>query len=191
MVKNLHEIRIGISSSHGTGKTTLSNSLSKVLRQPILTSDLKIYWERWGITDFNVLTREKRTEYQWKLLECYMADRMKHLKSNNGFISDRTPYDFWGYTDVSSSMKRIHKFLFWNLVKSSARLHRFDYVVFLKPEFPMVNEKNRGELSVQKQVAESVKRCLFGLFDKKRIIQVSGSNEDRVLQILTFINKNK
>lgn len=185
---NIIEYRIGVCSSHGTGKTTLVNDLASALQIPVLRSDLKKYWEEWGVTDFTRLPSQVRSVFQFLLLERFSNDRAEQIKINNSFVADRTPFDFWGYTQVESDMSVEQKESFRQHIMTSLLIHNFSHIVFIPPEFDMVNETNRGSIYTQKAVADATKDLLFRTFPVDQIVIVSGNPEVRVNQVLQFLD---
>lgn len=90
-------IRIAFAGPGGSGKTTLAEKTSDLVRRPLLSSAMRSVMVDKKLSNLNDLTIEERSDIQ----ELGLAKHKKneHLATiiNRGFVSDRTALDFYCY----------------------------------------------------------------------------------------------
>ena len=87
-------MRITISGSAGTGKTTLGKELSLKLNVPLIEEGVREYLEEKNITNFRSMSPRDTMDMQWEILNRKIE---KENKLNN-FVADRCVADNVAYT---------------------------------------------------------------------------------------------
>lgn len=89
-------LRIAITGTHGTGKTTLAQTLSIRTGLPLIAEQARLVAAEMGLMKCNQLLRNPRLAktFQWEILERQIAEQMKYP---SGFIADRSALDSIAY----------------------------------------------------------------------------------------------
>jgi nicotinamide riboside kinase len=179
-------MKLTISGAQSTGKTTLINALFDLpeiknrfqLRNEVTRNVLR---DKFGLGSLDI--NEKGTD-NTQLMIC-SQHLINYVASNTDTIFDRSALDGLVYTTylynhgkVNQNTLRIAESLFENL--------KYDMIFYVKPEIPLVDDGERS-------VAVDFYNEIVSLFEeyikvyKLHMIFVSGTVDDRVKQVLSFI----
>lgn len=125
-------MRIAITGTHGTGKTTLAQTLSARTGLPLIAEQARLVAAEMGLTDCGPLLRspELAKAFQWKILEYQIAEQIMHPK---GFVADRSTLDsiaYWQLYLGDNFKGESNRYFF------KARLHAWrnlDLLVYIPP----------------------------------------------------------
>jgi deoxyadenosine/deoxycytidine kinase len=176
--------KIGFCGSHGTGKSTLLQAISKDFDIPVLDNTIRTYYKDIGIDDFEKLPANIRTQCQLNLLLNQI--QREDGEGKNGFITDRSVLDYIGYTTVSSDMSGGIKGIYEQLIK--ARLQNYTHFIYIPVEFEAQKEHLRADPKSQNLVAETIEGYIQKWLAKDKYIIVRGSVEERLGQIYKYIS---
>jgi deoxyadenosine/deoxycytidine kinase len=177
--------KIAFCGSHGTGKTTLLESIANEFQLPIIDKTLRTYWKDIGVDDFEKLPANIRTQCQLNLLLNQINREDSEGKS--GFITDRSVLDYIGYTAVSSDMDGALLGLYQQLIK--ARLQNYTHFIYTPVEFEAKKEHLRADPALQNVVAETIEKYLDLWMETGSYLIVRGSVDERLEQIRAFLSK--
>jgi deoxyadenosine/deoxycytidine kinase len=175
--------KIAFCGSHGTGKSTLLQSIAKDFDIPILDNTIRSYYKNIGVDDFDKLPANIRTQCQLNLLLNQI--QREDSEGQDGFITDRSVLDYIGYTAVSSDMSGGIRGVYEQLIKS--RLQNYTHFVYIPVEFEAQKEHLRANPSSQKIVAEAIEGYIQKWLEKDKYIVVRGTVEERLAQIHKYL----
>jgi deoxyadenosine/deoxycytidine kinase len=175
--------KIALCGSHGTGKSTLLQGISKDLDIPVLDNTIRTFYKNIGIDDFDKLPANIRTQCQLNLL-LNQIDR-EDSEGKNGFITDRSVLDYIGYMSVSSDMSGGVRGIYEQLIK--ARLQNYTHFIYIPVEFEATKEHLRADPRSQNVVAEAIEGYLQQWLNKDQYVVVRGAVEERLEQINKYI----
>jgi len=181
-------LRIGITGSHGTGKTTLSKELSKVLGLPQLPEVSRGLKEE----GFEILTEgsEPNTRSQFAIIGMQLYTEQKL----DNFVSDRTLIDCYAYTRYFTDLD-------WGSYKNYSSLHDFvlrysadfyDYIFYVPIEFTLTTDGLRSaNVKIQKDIDDIIFLSLSFLSNEirygKEYYTLTGSVEERLAYAIEII----
>lgn len=127
MPRRSTSLRIALSGSAGTGKTTLARRLASDLSLPYVPEGMRVRIER-GL-DLHALGPEQLQGLVLELWEeqCQLEDQAE--RSSGGFVSDRSPIDFFAFWLLYRCGPRAHTESFHREV--GERAARLDRIVVL------------------------------------------------------------
>jgi len=174
-------LKIAITGTHGTGKTTLVNELKK---HPLLNNfffDINV--TRWVHSLGFKINEETSGVGQ----EINMLKRVANLNSFNHYIADRSIFDVLAYTNygfVHGSVSE-DEFLYQrDLVK--ANKHKYNLLFLLKPEFSIKDDGVRAVDPAYQEKIQVIIENYIDLFSVK-VIELSGTVEERKSIMLRHI----
>lgn len=176
-------LKIAISGSHGTGKTTLLNRLNRrydINMIPEITRKL-------GDRGFEI-GKDGNNALQLALCAKYT----EHIEGNDEFVMDRCPIDSYAYTwinykDGKDISDHVESFVMEHTAKYT---RRFDVVAYCPIEFELEDDGVRPqEERFQERVADQILRLLKKLSEKGHIdlIELSGSVREREFQLTDYL----
>ena len=170
-------LKIGVCGAHGTGKTTLANSICKSFGIPIITNLMRSFWQEHGVIDFEKLPKDVRTIFQKEsLLRQIKAEDDSEL----GFITDRTALDQLGYTKLSSNMQGVEFKLYEQLCKE--RLQNYSHLIYLPIEFDVQSELLRANIETR-DILDKIMKHYLDLWMPNKYTVISGDFERRLTQV--------
>jgi deoxyadenosine/deoxycytidine kinase len=178
--------KIAFCGSHGTGKTTLLQTISQELHLPIIDKTIRTYWKSIGVDDFEKLPADVRTQCQLNLL-LNQIER-EDTEGKDGFITDRSVLDYIGYTAVSSDMKGAMRGIYEQLIRE--RLSNYTHFIYLPVEFEAKKEHLRADPSNQVAVAQAMEHYISQWMSKDSYVVARGSVEERLAQIHEFLKSS-
>ncbi|MFB6225260.1 MAG: AAA family ATPase [Candidatus Paceibacteria bacterium] len=176
MAKNLV-----LCGSHGTGKSTLVDALSKMYEIAPVQHVARSYWDEIGVYRFEYLPPSIRSITQKDLLLRQIAREDELM--DQGFITERSVLDVLAYTYVSSDMRDSDWHLFEQLVKE--RVKYYTYVIYTPIEFQVNPQHNRASSALQQDIADIIERYL----EQWHIphLRVTGNVRERIGQIEDYL----
>lgn len=166
-------MKIALCGSHGVGKTTLANLLSKKFSLPIL-NDIVVDAHKLGF----VINENTPMETQMWLV----GKQLEQEKINQNFIADKCIFDYYVYAkaldmdgDMTSAIKKV-----------ALQTANYDYIFYIKPEFPIVDD---GLRSTNIDFQSGVDKVYENFLKESQIdfVYLSGSVEERMKRILEII----
>jgi nicotinamide riboside kinase len=164
-------MKIAITGSHGTGKTTLANAVSEILSLPLIDETARqiINTIPKNIDYRDGLSSDQRYLMQKTILQLQYFQ--ESLFSN--FVSDRASFDIKVYTELLTGQKIITEY------------NRYDLVVYVPIEFELKDDGVRFvDLEFQKQISQKMKDLIHKEIPKGKVLEVQGSVSQRLNQII-------
>lgn len=180
----MKDVRIGITGTHCSGKTTLTNDLCVRLGLPHITEVAAAF------------TEAQRQHYmtQYKILD----RQISREKESYSFVSDRTVFDNMAYLSFYfgkhatedkipfSHLKAIMD-LALHRITEHLILHPYSLIAFVDEYFPLEDNGDRNlDPDCQGSIFDYLSRTVFDQCKTYQIpvISISGSTEDRITQIM-------
>lgn len=163
--------RTAIVGTHGVGKTTIHEALKEHLPHNFIKEQATQITKDWGKTVPEILQDEKLyEEFQLEILR-----RQKDLEKPP-FVADRSQMDTLAYATDE----------FAERVKSLISMD-YDGLIYVPIEFnPEMGENRVDDLEYRAEVDRKMKKLVEG--SGVPFIEVRGSIEDRVNQVIDFIS---
>lgn len=188
--------RIVFIGSHGTGKTTLANELSKVLGMPVVESvaretakNIKLLENEGVIETNNIPVATLKNAYQ--KVFCSMAhwDFMRWTKADMPCIMTRCPLDTIAYAMADNNITYDTTAECLKVLQDDAEflqaLQR-SLFIYIPIEFGIENDGVRPtDVAFQKTVDEHMRQLIY-TFDIAPLV-VTGTVEERLESVLKFI----
>lgn len=170
-------MKICFTGSHGSGKSTLCNELTKDLPKVNYIKEIaREEIKRIGKLPYN-MDKNERFEFQKRLLELQLIAESKHPT----FISDRGIMDILSY---SYDLPQYNYLL--DIVKQSNVATRYSLVFYIPIEFPLQGDSERsGDVGYQKHIDNNLLKILYEL--KVPSIPITGTVEQRKQKVLDTI----
>ena len=180
-------MKIGITGSHGVGKTTLAKVASTRLRLPLIPEIVRKVTEE----GFAVLTEDSETNVNSQL--AMFGYQMVEEQRLDSFISDRILLDYYIYT-----RELVEQSLPYVFLESMKQLtydycaYEYDFIFYIPIEFSLDGDGFRAvDIEQQKKMDDRISLAL-GEISKDygtKIFTVEGSVEDRLEGILNKIKE--
>lgn len=175
-------MRIGLCGSMSVGKTTLVNELSKLPE----FKDYKFATERSKyLRDLGI---PLNTDSTLKGQTIFLAERCSELINEN-IITDRTVLDVIAFTSCANSISTTDKDAFEEY--ASNFINEYDWIFYVSPSgVPIEDNGVRTVDSNYRELIDNMIKYLYSFhLDKiNNFGIISGSNEDRVKQIKSYLN---
>jgi len=172
-------MRIGITGTMSVGKTTLVKALSKLPQ----FKDYHIATERSEyLRDLGIPLNTNSTVLGQLI---FTAERATELIHDN-IITDRTIWDVCAFTSSSNNINSTDKSILTNNI--SLLRDKYDYVFYINPDGIDLeyNGVRETDINFRKEVDYLI--CgLLALNKPKNILTISGTTEERISQILSYI----
>lgn len=177
-------MKIGITGTHSTGKTTLLHALrSESLFEGFEVCDEVTRWVKQLGVDIN----ENGTDVSQDLV---MMKHVYNLYMFDDMLTDRTSLDGLVYTRAlhargvvsDKCLRRTHSVF-------AKTIDEYDFLFYIVPEFEIADD---GVRSTDKEWQEAIRLIFDETIDhyKLPVISISGSVRQRVEQVLFHINKS-
>jgi len=173
--------RIGICGTMSVGKTSLVNSLKKLeqFKDYTFATERSQHLMSLGIP--------LNTDSTLKGQTIFLAERCSELMHEN-IITDRTIIDVMAFTSQSKSIKQSDKDLFETY--ASNFISEYDYIFYISPEGIPI--EFNGIRETNEQYRDLINSTIVNLIKKhdhkiNKLGILSGSTEERILQLLHFI----
>ncbi len=158
-------IKIGISGSHRSGKTTLATALSKEIEIPLLKTSSSSVFKQHGLHPAQSLDFKTRLWIQHRIIEA----AIKVWRQPN-FVTDRTPIDFMAYTlaDIQGATDVNFAELEAYLTYCFEVTHQFfTKIIILQPAIPLIYEE--GKAALNRAYMEHLNSLIQGLCHDERL----------------------
>ena len=170
-------MKIGLCGTQSVGKTTLVNALKE---------DYNFSTER--SQHLMSLGIPLNTDSTLKGQTVFLAERCGELMHDN-IITDRTIFDVMSFTINAKSIPHHDKELFETY--AAQFIGEYDYIFYISPQG--IDIEDNGVREVDEQYRDlidfTIKNLIFRYTHKSKIVkQLSGSTEERVLQIIHFLS---
>ena len=174
-------MKIGLCGTMSVGKTTLVKSLKQIkqFRDYTFRTERSKYLNSLGIP--------LNTDSTLKGQTIFLAERCAELMQEN-IITDRTIIDVMAFTNSASSINILDKEKFESY--ASEFIPEYDYIFYISPEGLPI--ENNGVRETNEHYRDIIDFSIVHLSKKyshkiKNIHTISGSTEERISQILHFI----
>jgi len=174
-------MKIGLCGTMSVGKTTLVNALKQV-------EQFKDYTFRTERSKYlNSLGIPLNTDSTLKGQTIFLAERCAELMQEN-IITDRTILDVMAFTNSASSINTLDKEKFEDY--ASEFISEYDYIFYISPEgLPIEDNGVRETDASYRDIIDFSIQHLSKRYSHriKNIYTISGTTEERISQILQFI----
>lgn len=140
-------IKIGLSGSHRTGKTTLALGIAQKKNIAFIKTDTHAVFKQQGLHPAAPMDFNTRLEIQHQVLEA--AVQAWQVETND-FITDRTPLDFIAYTlaDIQGTTAVDFSAVTTYITRCFEVTNQFfNLLVVLQPAIPLVDEPGKAALN--------------------------------------------
>jgi hypothetical protein len=140
-------IKIGLSGSHRTGKTTLALAIAQKKHIAFIKTDTHAVFKQQGLHPAAPMDFNTRLEIQHQVLAA--AVQAWQVETND-FITDRTPLDFIAYTlaDIQGTTAVDFAALTTYITRCFEVTNQFfNLLVVLQPAIPLVDEPGKAALN--------------------------------------------
>ena len=180
-------MRIAVSGTHFSGKTTLISSVSDKLR------DYQIFEEPYHLLeeDGYAFSDPPSIEDFEKQLEC----SIELIKSSpKNAIFDRSPFDFLAYALVIAEENHDHCDMETWQTQIEEIISHIDMLVFVPIEYPdsiklPKSEDRELRYSIDEKIKELILEDSLGCLGDIAILEVSGTLQKRTDMVLNFLEK--
>lgn len=175
-------MRIGLTGTMSCGKTTLVNELSKLpeFKNYTFSTERSKYLRDLGIP--------LNTDSTLKGQTIFLAERCSELIVEN-IITDRTIIDVISFTLNASSIESPNKLSFEYY--ASRFIEEYDWIFYVSPAGVSIEDNNvrTTDADYRSQIDQTIKYLCSCHLDKiKNFGIISGSTEDRLKQIKSYLN---
>ena len=180
-------MKISVSGVQSTGKTTLIQELIKL----DVFKDYHVHESptRTLYKEYDIKFDTGNTDIQLSTL----ALQLYHLNQYDNAIFDRTVIDNLAYYLYhkhrhNSNMTKESEYFMYKM--SHLFMSRIDLILMLNPEFPIIIDGVRNTDDHQRlEVMNILKTVVLREYNYGEILYLSGSIDDRVKQVLTYIEE--
>ncbi len=180
-------MRIGITGSQGTGKSTLAASLARILDLPLIKEQAREAANELGIEFLSTLKDQPELGKKFQTA-CLVCQLQAEAAYPNGFVSDRTTIDnaaYWLKWHAHQWPSEENNRYFTTAI-NHAKKH-YDLIVYVPPEIHPVDDGFRStDRGYQLEIDTYIKAFLC-LADPKSWVTATGSVEERVNQVAQMI----
>ncbi len=183
-------MKIAFTGTHSTGKTTLLNELRKEEK----FKDYKFFT---NVTrDISAMGLPINENGTFNTQKTIMNQIAVNTLLNKDFIADRSVIDVLAYSMYHYQNDEEFTYENVELLEDiyNKVINEYDYLIYLKPHIKLEDDGARSmDLEYQKTIDENIKFLLDKIrkYDRRiKIIEVSGTVEERLNQIIQRISKD-
>lgn len=174
-------MKIGITWTHGTWKSTLLEKIDNVNKIPEIAREIV---EKENL-DLNNMSLKDKWKFQIRLLK---EQIIRENKIWNNFVSDRTYIDLLAYTRQLEHINKntiLFVKILENLVKKTNKI--YDYIFYIPIEFQLEIDGLRHEnLNFQKKIDKEIINIFIEFWIKH--ITLKGNVEERLKKYNNILN---
>lgn len=173
-------MKIALTGSHGTGKTTLARALAEKLCLPLITDRARSAAKKAEVNHAGELRRDR---FKATYFQCLVLINQLFAEMNEDFVSDRSTLDFLAYWQAYGLPKN-------TAYQSLCLANRYDLLVYVPVFFPPESD---GFRDTDSDFQREVDRRILELLSLVTwpVITVSGSVEERVQMVINWLNGRK
>jgi predicted ATPase len=188
-------LRIVLTGAHGTGKTTLVRALSSYLKTrgkhvAITPESPRLLCEQSGSPDFFRRANNNVSKQLLILIHHLHQEQLalRHQTPKEYAIFDRGLLDHWAYTVVlHRDVLQAHGVYELLLKTVIEHISHYELLIYVPIEFPPLDDGTReSDGAFQRQIDREIQSVLS--MNSLRFTEVSGSVDERVLQIIKCLN---
>tara|TARA_B110000503_G_scaffold142066_1_gene237654 strand:+ start:1923 stop:2453 length:531 start_codon:yes stop_codon:yes gene_type:complete len=175
-------MKIGFTGTVSVGKTTLVNTLKELpeFKDYTFATERSKYLRDLGIP--------LNTDSTLKGQTIFLAERCSELIQEN-IITDRTVIDVMAFTMCAESIDPFDKDRFEDY--ASRFIEEYDWIFYVSPAGVSIEDNNvrATDSNYRDQIDQMIKYiCSFKLNNIRNFGIISGSTEDRIRQIKSYLN---
>lgn len=172
-------MKIAITGSHGTGKTTLAQALAEELDMHLIPEAAREIMEKWQVEPWN-LDDPTKTAFQEEVLDI----QIKREQQAESFISDRTVFDSLAYSKMLASYEQLSE-----LAVAHVAVSPYDLVIRLPIVFEIDNDGRSTDIEYQQLIDHNIIQELEK--HNQRFVTIEGQTtvKDRVKIISEILTK--
>lgn len=175
-------MRIGITGSHGTGKTTLARALSEHLGISLITEQARSVARRMGIKDCSALGNNLLTaSFQRQVL---LAQIKAEEKAGRDWVSDRTTLDCLAYWYLYGLSGLPETELYAEACLGNMR--RYDLIIYVPAQ---IQTQADGFRLTDEASQEFVDQFVRDKLEQVPHVEVYGGPQERLAQVLAHVNQ--
>lgn len=169
-------MRIGITGSHGTGKTTLAEALAKQTGLPLIEEQARAVAQTLGIATVKSLKDDPKlgARFQWECL-----NQQLRAEKRQSFISDRTTIDNAVYWLRYHAHRWPSEATIFYYQRALGNVRNYDLIIYVPPEIIPEDDGFRGTDQGQQLEIDTYIRAFLALTEAD-FITVSGTLEQRL-----------
>ena len=172
-------MRIGFSGTHGVGKTTIANLVSKELDIPLLSEVARSISEQ----GFLIASKNSVTSTQAQLA-IFGMQMLEEQRLYPNYVSDRTMLDALAYTDTLCSYDNILCNMYTSLENFVLEYvkNMYDIIFYVPIRFDVVDDGFR-DISNYRDVVDDI---LQEILDKYlgKVVLIDGSSNEMLKKVL-------
>lgn len=175
-------IRIGITGTHGVGKSTLAQDLAEKLGLPLISERARVVAVRMGIRSSDELVKDRRLAQTFQL--AVLSEQIAAEAHNPSFISGRTVLDclaYWKLYGLDNSAVA-------HAYSRRCLIRPYDVVVYIPPEDELQADGFRLTGEEKRAKVDQIIRDLITQYLAGQVVQVSGSLQERLTKTILAIN---
>ena len=179
-------MKIAISGPHGTGKTTLVESLKTVLRCPIISEGAREIAAYMGFKNVVDIPDDLFDFFEHSILWYkFMLERF-----SLSFIADRGIFECVPYYEARTKSSEAQKTLFKLMaLKNSAH---YDYIFYTPIEFELKADGFRhSDIEFQKKIDVEIRAIIKKYLSNIPFYELKGTNDEKVVQIEEVLWKDQ
>lgn len=180
-------MKIGLCGAQGTGKSTLARELANFFDLPMITEQARTAAHMLGLSSPKDCSGNPAlgVAYQHLCLELQLGIEAQHPS----FVSDRTTIDnamYWlkwhsHNVDAATNLQYYER--------CGKNVANYDLVVYVPPEFDPPEDGFRSANKMYQLETDFLLRCLLREIRPENYMQVSGSVETRMWQVVKWLEE--
>ncbi|MCS5696336.1 ATP/GTP-binding protein [Desulfofundulus thermocisternus] len=173
-------MRVALTGTHGTGKTTLATELARKLGLPLITEQARRVARAMGIGHVRQLVKDKALA--WRFQKAVLREQIRAENDcPDGFISDRSTLDCWAYW-AAYGLGNDPEY------RDLCLSRPYDLLVYVPPEIPCQADGFRdADESLRQLVDGYIREAIMWRQCRCPVLPVTGNPEERVKAVLEWL----